>query len=472
MLIAQVVMTEFKRIARKRSVHVLAVLYVLLMALAVTTASLRFQQVEHERADAVAESDRQWNEQPERHPHRVVHFGDYAIKSLSPLSRFDWGVESYTGTTIFLEGHRQNSANFNEASQSTSLLRFGQLSPAFILQVLLPLCIVFLGFSLVSGDRESGLLKQLLASGLNTWVYVFGKCLILILVGLLALLPLFALGVYVVIGNSDMIEPVLYLCLGYVAYVTVWSCLTIIVSVWLRTAYACLLSLVGLWMLFSLGMPRILSSMAEQRFPAPSYVESEMRAEKAMKSVGDSHNPDDPYFNNFKQKTLKKYNVSRVEDLPLNYNGLLMLEGERLTSEIYQQERDKLFSIHQTQNRWVDRFIWLNPLMAVSKASQILSGTAYADHEQFLRDSEQQRYSMIQELNELHTHSIKHENDRMQTLSADSWKAISRQRSSSTVFGFSQSGVDRPIFALLLWLAVAWFLLSISAMRLESMSND
>jgi ABC-2 type transport system permease protein len=465
MLTAHVIATECKRYARKRSVHAITILYLLLMALSLFMGSSRYQQVQQERADAIAESDKQWNTQPDRHPHRVVHFGDYAIKPLSPLSSFDWGVESYTGTTIFLEGHRQNSANFSEASQASSLLRFGQLSPAFIVQVLLPLCIIFLGFSSVSHDRESGILGQLLASGLKTRAYVFGKCLVLFGLSVLAMLPVFAISVYAALSDQQLTAQALLLCFSYIFYMMVWACMTVLVSIWIRTAYASLLCLIGLWVVFSVGMPRILSSIAEQKFPAPSFVESEMRAELALRTIGDSHNPDDPYFNAFKQKILKKYAVDKVEDMPVNYNGLLMLEGERLTTQVYQIEREKLFQTHQKQNQMVDQFFWINPIMAISKSSRVLSGTDYANYENFLRQSEQRRYKTIQQLNTLHTHAIKNENDRLQRLSAAKWKDISRLESSAS-FNALNVTAYYPLMAICLWLVMSWLLLSIAATRL------
>ena len=33
-----------------------------------------------------------------------------------PLAIFDQGIENYTGSTQFLEAHRQNSVNFSEAT--------------------------------------------------------------------------------------------------------------------------------------------------------------------------------------------------------------------------------------------------------------------------------------------------------------------------------------------------------------------
>jgi ABC-2 type transport system permease protein len=49
----------------------------------------------------------QWLDQPDRHPHRVAHYGFLVFRPRAPLSFFDTGVENYTGTSLFLEAHRR-----------------------------------------------------------------------------------------------------------------------------------------------------------------------------------------------------------------------------------------------------------------------------------------------------------------------------------------------------------------------------
>ncbi|HYO72418.1 MAG TPA: ABC transporter permease, partial [Archangium sp.] len=83
----------------------------------------------------------QWEEQPDRHPHRVAHYGSFALRPSDPLGFFDPGVDDFTGTLVFLEAHRRNSATFSQAEQSSELVRFGVATAASVLQLLLPLII-------------------------------------------------------------------------------------------------------------------------------------------------------------------------------------------------------------------------------------------------------------------------------------------------------------------------------------------
>ncbi|MDT1823515.1 ABC transporter permease, partial [Acinetobacter baumannii] len=75
-----------------------------------------------------AEANQEFEAQPDRHPHRVVHYGHFLFSPLNPLAAFDPGIDGYTGNTLYLEGHRQNSANFGDVRQHSLLLRFGQLT--------------------------------------------------------------------------------------------------------------------------------------------------------------------------------------------------------------------------------------------------------------------------------------------------------------------------------------------------------
>ncbi|MEN0048794.1 MAG: ABC transporter permease, partial [Bacteroidota bacterium] len=71
-----------------------------------------------------------WESSPDKHPHRMAHYGYVAFRQKYPLSFFDYGMDSYLGNAVFLEAHRQNTINFSEASLSNGLLRFGEISAA------------------------------------------------------------------------------------------------------------------------------------------------------------------------------------------------------------------------------------------------------------------------------------------------------------------------------------------------------
>ncbi|WP_292362715.1 DUF3526 domain-containing protein, partial [Methylophaga sp. UBA1464] len=91
--------------------------------------------------------------------------------------------------------------------------------------------------------------------------------------------------------------------------------------------------------------------------------------------VGDSHNPDDPHFTEFRERVLAEYGVSRVEDLPVNWRGIVMQEGERITSEVFTQQYENVMQIAEQQNQLVSYVAWFSPYLLANKLSSIFAAT-------------------------------------------------------------------------------------------------
>ncbi|MFY8089577.1 MAG: ABC transporter permease, partial [Rubrivivax sp.] len=89
----------------------------LLIATTVLT-TLRMQGEAADRAHHQAEAEAAFLSQPARHPHRMVHYGHYVFRTPAPLALFDPGLDAVTGQSIFLEGHRQNTAMFAASGAS------------------------------------------------------------------------------------------------------------------------------------------------------------------------------------------------------------------------------------------------------------------------------------------------------------------------------------------------------------------
>jgi ABC-2 type transport system permease protein len=121
--------------------------------------------------------------------------------------------------------------------------------------------------------------------------------------------------------------------------------------------------------------------------------------------------PDDPYFNAFKERTLKQYGVEKVEDMPVNYRGLLALEGEKLTSKLFDDYANKQFAAQQAQNRLSDTAGILSPTFALRRLSMSAAGTDLEGHRRFLSQAEAYRFAIVQQLNQLQANAITYEDD-------------------------------------------------------------
>ena len=131
----------------------------------------------------------------------------------------------------------------------------------------------------------------------------------------------------------------------YMFYCLLWTITVILFSNWCRTNQQSLSALLLFWLLTVIVMPKMAYSLAEMQYPMPDRAVFDIQTAQEIAKVGDSHNPDDPHFSEFREKVLAEYGVSRVEDLPVNWRGVVMQEGERITSEVFTQQYENLMQI-------------------------------------------------------------------------------------------------------------------------------
>ena len=419
-----------------------------------------------------------WENMPDKHPHRMAHYGYIAFRPKHPLSVFDFGIESYTGNAVFLEAHKQNSVNFSEAGFSSGMLRFGEISIAMILQVLLPLVIFFIGFSTVATDRENGTLKILLSQGATWKEIIFGK-----MTGLLAIaLPvlLFAMLVLVMCGflfsslsfGMDEWLRTLLITLSYMIYLTVVSLLAVLLSAVSKTARLALISLIGVWLLLVVILPRASQAAGSALFPSLSKIEFEAGMESDLIKKGDSHDPNDPYYKALKDSLMKVYRVDSIVQLPFNYSGFQMKEGERVSAEIYQQHLLALLNNYKRQNSVSRVVAFVNPFAAQRNLSMALSGTDFNTYSWFQQQAEGYRYHLAQQMNELQIKLISNrrpaQHEAPHSISREHWKAfpdfVYQRPSLGKVLGDELLSLT----ALLLWVFMLVVLVSIISKKLKA----
>ena len=371
---------ELRLMRRNRVAMIAFGLLVLLTLAAAITAWSHQQGIAELRHRHQAAADKAFDTQPNRHPHRVVHYGTFIFRPLGPLAAFDPGVDAFSGNSMFLEGHRQNTANFGDVRQSSLLIRFGQLTPAFVLQAVAPLLLIFLGYGAIARERERGTLRPLMLQGASRGQIVAGKLGALGLVALLAGFPAM-LGFALIAGQPGaQAAPMAITALGYFVYLALWTVLILLVSALVRQSRDALLALLALWAVLVVLLPRVAPDMAGAAVPLSNRLQTEIAIARDLRAMGDSHNPDDPHFARFKQSVLDRYHVTRVEDLPVNYKGLLGMEGERLTSQLFDRYAAQSHDAQDRQNDLVRAGGMLSPAIALRALSMAAAGTDFAGH--------------------------------------------------------------------------------------------
>ena len=139
---------------------------VLVAALVAASVSgwIQFQQAAREQGSFEQKARDQWMTQGERHPHRAAHFGTFVTKPELSLAFFEPGLRAFAGQTLWLEAHdRPAFANVRADDDLTLTLAPGAASGSAILQMLGALLALCMGALSVAGDRESGVLRQVLA---------------------------------------------------------------------------------------------------------------------------------------------------------------------------------------------------------------------------------------------------------------------------------------------------------------------
>ncbi|MFC0774168.1 DUF3526 domain-containing protein [Terrimonas alba] len=348
-----------------------------------------------------------WTNNPDKHPHRMAHFGSFALRLKHPLSLFDFGMENYAGNAVFLEAHKQNTVNYSEASFSTGLLRMGELSVAMLLQIILPLIIFFLGFNSISADRENGTLKIIGSQGAGIYSLLLGRSLALWALSSLFFIPAFLLTVVLLSVHSLENIPAqaagrfAFICLAYIIFFWVVSVIAVLVSATSNTSKSALIKLLGLWLLLAIVLPKTTQVVGNSIYPSPSKLSFETAIEKDIVKQGDSHNPDDPFFKKVRDSVLKKYGVSTADSLPVNMGGIIGKAGEQLSTETYIKHQNNLTQLHRKQNAFSKMFAWVNPFVMIKSNSMAFAGSDFEAYTFFQQQAEVYRYALAQRMNDL-----------------------------------------------------------------------
>lgn len=406
--------------ALKRRSSVLTLLFVVMQALLVTALISSWSQYSRtieQQSAAQALVEKQWNEQPARHPHRVAHFGHFTFRPPSALSFFDNGVNHFVGNSIFIEAHRQNSANFANDQNSESLLRFSELSVANILLLFWPLLLIALGYNTITSERQTGTLRQLLSIDISFSQLLLGKGLCYAFLSILFIAPVFILTLALVLSSDISLVADSLIRIGglfalYLAYCLVWILLILFVSSVVAYPRNALNSLISIWFILTIVSPRLLADIAAQQYPQLDRNSFDKMVKAQVSKVGDSHNPDDPHFNEFKAKTLAQYGVDDVKDLPINYRALVIQEGERISSEIFTNLYKQQMKKQRQQHQLVSLFYWLNPYLMARDTSMAVAGTDVWHFYDYEMQSEHHRFARIEKLNKIHAEHIDAEHDR------------------------------------------------------------
>jgi ABC-2 type transport system permease protein len=405
-MITQIARKEFTEMLRDgRFRWAASIVFVLLLA-SIVMGGRHYRDVKRQHDLAQAETREQWLRQPAKNPHSAAHYGIYAFKPKMLPAALDRGVDPFVGQSVWLEAHKQNEFRFRPAQDATAVQRFGELTAATVMQLLIPLLIILLSFSAFAGEREQGTLRQLLSLGVKKTDLAWGKA--LGVTGALGALivPATVIGVIALTltsenGSLAASAPRMSLMFtSYLLYFTSFVGLSLAVSARVKSSQMALVVLLAFWIVNCLIATRAITDIAKRLYPTPSAFAFQQAIDREMQSGPDGHDTADKRAEALKQRLLKQYGVDRLEALPVNFAGVSLQEGEEHGNVVFDKHYGQLWSRFERQNRLKQISGLLAPLLAIQSVSMGLAGTDFAHHRAFAAAAESYRRTLVKKMND------------------------------------------------------------------------
>jgi ABC-2 type transport system permease protein len=454
-MIHSIARKEFISILRDRRFGVLSALVLALLLAATLVGRASYRTLQQERQLAQRTVNAQFRNQPARHPHRVAHYGSFAFRPKSGLSLLDSGVDSFTGSAVYLEAHQQNSVNFSQAQQSGALIRFGEMTVAFVLQLLVPLLIIFLCFGAFTQERETGTLKLLLSQGVTmrqvAWGKIrgYGQAVALVVTPALALAAALLFTGEEFASGADLAARLALFAVGYAVYFFLFVVGAVVVSATQQSSRAALIMLLGFWIVSGIVLPKATANLGASLYPGSTKAQMDADVHEQAQHGIDGHNPHDKRAEALKASLLRKYGVDSEEKLPISLAGVQMAAGEEYSAKVYQQHFAALNATYKQQNRLSDWAGLLNPYQAIRLLSMGLAGSDFAHYVHFQQAAEAYRYGLVQHLNGLQA-SMGY-GDKERRLDAHTWRELPVFSYQAPLLGWVLPQLLLPAAALVLW---------------------
>jgi ABC-2 type transport system permease protein len=351
----------------------------------------------HERAQR-EERDR-WLNKGVMNGHPAMHFGVFVYKPYLPLSSLDDGIAPYVGSYMLLEAHEQKLFQDKPAEDRVPMRRIGEMTAAVCLQVFMPLLIILAGFSCFVEERERGTWHQLLSLGIAPRDLCIGKAIGVTLPLMFILTPGAVLGALAILLHSathldDTSMRLAVLAGTYVLYFLTVLGVTLTASLLAHSSRQALLALLILWFVNCLMIPRLATDLAGRLYPDPT---SFSIAEQVIKDRLSSHIKTMPEI---ERELIAQYKVKSLADVPVNIEGIYLLDEQRVNDRIYNRALNTVYSTYINQDRVIQVAGLIAPMLAVQSISMGLAGADVGTHRDFAEYARHYRTQMETILNE------------------------------------------------------------------------
>ncbi|QXP69968.1 DUF3526 domain-containing protein [Polaribacter sp. R2A056_3_33] len=264
--------------------------------------------------------------------------------------------------------------NFTEMTSPIQLL-FGSFDLMFVIVYLLPLLIIAFSYNVLSEEKERGTLRLLASQPISIRKWVLQKlamrlfCLFIIIIVVSAI-------VFGFFANVPFISFLSFLALVF-CYMLFWFSLAFAINISSSKSAKNALSLLGLWIVFVLLMPSIISQTGDIFYPIPPRTEmiSEIREHKAAATK-----KQDQILDNF-LRDHPEYAVNDPSQARSFWHGYIA------SQQLIKEELEPLFSDYEDklkkQQSWVSKFQWISPAIITQSALGTMAGTTKEDYNNY-----------------------------------------------------------------------------------------
>nr|WP_299485177.1 DUF3526 domain-containing protein [uncultured Allomuricauda sp.] len=460
---------EIRQLTRDGRVATAFVIVVGLLAMAIWISGKRYHAINQEYREAKSTERAIWDNQGDKNPHSAAHYGTYAFKPKYPLSLLDQGVDKYAGTSIFLEAHKRNEAQFSMATDQTGLARFGDLTPDFILLFIIPLLIVLLGYNSFTKEHEMGTMALLKSQGTSVVKLILGKWLAIMSPIFLITTILFLIA-GVVLSNLDDFgvfswESLGVLFLVFICYYVVFTNLVLIISSRVKKSGIALVFSLSIWIIACLLVPKISSNIADTKHPYPTRQEFAANVLKDKLEGLDGHDPWSKQAKQLEKEVLAEYGVDSLHLLPFNFDAYRMQKGEEHESEVYLKHYRFLKKQFAEQSEVYQGLAAFSPFLPTRFLSMAIARTDYATHWNFADAAEDYRVKTQAFLNNNFAENSSY-GEWSYRASADTWKKLPPFEYAPPKLGEILSTNGSNLLILSTWLIVSFGFLFITIKKI------
>lgn len=181
----------------------------------------------------------------------------------------------------------------------------------------------------------------------------------------------------------------------------------------------------------------------------------------------DGHNPSDKREEELKQKVLAEYKVDSVQQLPINFDGIVMQEDEEYGNQVWDKHFGKNYAILQKQKNVYQLSGFFNPFASLQSASMGFSGSDMLHHLDFLRQAEHYRRDLIKTLNDKHAYGGSKTGNWSWEADNSFYKAIKDFEYKNLLFATALNLYLIVMLCLAFWVALATLIVTLTAKKIK-----